>query len=674
MTLTRPIRKLLIANRGEIAVRVMRTARDLGIKTVAVYSEADRDSLFASLADEAIFIGAAAAADSYLNIQRIVDAAKITGADAVHPGYGFLSENPDFADALKAEDIQFLGPSAEAMRAMALKGAAKALMIDAGVPVVPGYHGDDQSNERLRTEALAIGLPVLFKAVAGGGGKGMRIAHTEADILPAIEAARREGQNSFANPALLVEKYLEKPRHIEIQVFGDHHGHVVHLWERDCSLQRRHQKVVEEAPAPGMSPAMRSAMGSAAVRAAEAIGYAGAGTVEFIVDVANGLDGAPFYFMEMNTRLQVEHPVTELITGQDLVAWQIRVVEGLALPMSQEDINAACNGHSVEVRLYAEDPARDFAPQTGKLERFDHETAAALVPNLRIDTGIRSSDDRVTVHYDPMIAKIMAWGDDRLAAIQTLLNGLQTMPIVGLKTNRDFLIQALQHPAFKAGDVDTGFIERFSKWLLATIPPHPADLAMAAALILDESANAEPANPWSRSSAFRLNLPAQDRLTLAWGEETYDLLVEHRDGLLIVRIEDDSIPVRPLPRTDVHSRFEVDGCQEWGRLIESAAGHVTLLTPHGQFDLVHVRPGAVSSEDTEGPGALIAPMPGKILDLNVANGDTVTRGQPLMVMEAMKMEQTLIAARDGIIEDLTVTTGDLVADGALLLTITETPD
>ena len=529
--MAKAIRKLLIANRGEIAVRVIETCQKLSIRTVAVYSDADRDALHVKLADEAIHIGAAAATDSYLVAEKIITAAKRTGADAIHPGYGFLSENPDFAENCAQNDIIFIGPSAASMNAMALKGAAKKLMTEAGVPVVPGYHGDDQSTDILIQEANNIGFPVLIKAVAGGGGKGMRKVFNQDDLPAAIESARREGENSFGNGKLLIEKYIEKPRHIEVQVFGDSDGHAVYLWERDCSLQRRHQKVVEEAPAPGMTTEMRRQMGQAAVKAAESISYTGAGTVEFIVDVANGLQDAPFYFMEMNTRLQVEHPVTELITGQDLVEWQIKIAEGSPLPHSQDEIDLMVTGHALEVRLYAEDANKNFMPSTGKVGLFD--PYAALPSGGRIDAGVMAGDT-VTVHYDPMIAKLIAYGDNRDHAIDVLKQVIAESPVSNLITNRDFLLRAITHPEFVQADLDTAFIERNEADLFVQAALTPETIATASLVILasrEERKQAHGAlSPWEQLDGFQLNLPYKEHLD-------FDIETEDGQQTQIVTVE-----------------------------------------------------------------------------------------------------------------------------------------
>ncbi|NVJ98234.1 MAG: acetyl/propionyl/methylcrotonyl-CoA carboxylase subunit alpha [Alphaproteobacteria bacterium] len=667
--MTRRIKKLLIANRGEIACRVIGTCRQMGIKTVAVYSAVDAHALHVKMADEAVFIGPAPAAESYLVAEKILDAAQRTGADAVHPGYGFLSENPAFAEACANAGITFVGPSADSMRAMALKGAAKKLMEDAGVPVVPGYHGADQSVETLTAEAEKIGYPVLIKAVAGGGGKGMRMVFDAKDLPAAIEAAAREGQNSFGNPELLIEKYIQKPRHIEVQVFGDSDGHAVHLLERDCSLQRRHQKVVEEAPAPGMSTDMRRAMGTAAVKAAEAIGYQGAGTVEFIVDVANGLDGAPFYFMEMNTRLQVEHPVTEMITGQDLVEWQIRVAEGQSLPLSQDEIEVLADGHAVEVRLYAEDPFNNFAPSIGRISLFD--PFADTGPTGRIDAGVQAGDE-VSIHYDPMIGKLIAWGEDRDRAIDALADLVSNTPVAGLTTNRDFLLRALTHPEFRAGDVHTGFIEAHEETLLAKPVTSATDYARAAvAIIAARDVRPHDSDPWSVSDNFRLNLPSSEQLWFDGDDgEVVTAHVSLNGQTIAVTVGDTALNAKCAHLVDGILTYGENGLRK--RLFaEISPSLVTLVSHDNTLTLQrHARDGGADDE-ADGPGTIVAPMPGKILDVKVQDGAPVERGQPLLVMEAMKMEQTINAPRDGIVSGLNLKAGDQVADGAILLTIND---
>ena len=569
------IEKLLIANRGEIARRIIRTCRQMGMATVAVYSDADRDLPFVHEADQAYFIGGAAAKDSYLRADKIIEIARQTGADAIHPGYGFLSENVEFARDVEAAGLIFIGPTPEAISAMALKGAAKALMEAAGVPVTPGYHGEAQDLATLQSEAKRIGYPVLIKAVAGGGGKGMRRVDAASEFEAALISAQREGQNAFANPKVLIEKYITKPRHIEIQLFADRHENVVHLHERDCSLQRRHQKVIEEAPAPHLSPDLRAKMGAAAVAAAKAINYCGAGTVEFIVDVSNGVENAPFYFMEMNTRLQVEHPVTEAITGLDLVEWQIRVAQDEVLPLSQDEI--PLSGHALEVRLYAEDPENDFLPATGRLDRLTFPTTA------RIESAVIEGN-AVTPHYDPMIAKIIVHGRDRTEALIKMKRALLDTRVTGLATNLGFLRRVMVDAEFMAGEIDTGFIARRGAPLLEPWP----DAYEAHGMVPD--------SPFS----------AQDYWWLGQGDYT----------------------------------------------------PIALPTDGGDAD------------DQAHSGQIISPMPGKVIALMVKTGDAVKKGQPLMILEAMKIEHTLKSPFDGVVRESELSLNQQVADKAHLLSLT----
>jgi 3-methylcrotonyl-CoA carboxylase alpha subunit len=664
------IQKLLIANRGEIACRVIATCQRLGIKTVAVFSDVDANALHVEMADEAVHIGPAAASESYLVADKIINAAKLTGADAIHPGYGFLSENPEFSETCAENDIIFVGPSAASMRAMALKGSAKKLMEDANVPVVPGYHGDEQSIEVLSAEATRIGFPVLIKAVAGGGGKGMRKVFAGDDIAAAIEGAKREGENSFGNGKLLIEKLIEMPRHIEIQIFGDSDGNAVHLFERDCSLQRRHQKVVEEAPAPGMSTEMRNAMGNAAVRAAEAINYVGAGTVEFIVDVADGLDGAEFYFMEMNTRLQVEHPVTEMITGQDLVEWQLTVAEGKPLPLSQDELEAHLQGHAVEVRLYAEDPQNDFMPSIGQVGHFD--PFADCVAGGRIDAGVRAGDE-VSIHYDPMIGKLIAWGEDRDQAINTLANLVAETPVTGLVTNRDFLMRALTHPDFQAGKVHTGFIGDNEAALLTAYKPVAADYALAAfAIVASRQNRVATSDPWAQADNFRVNMRATEKLWFdADGEELLTAEMQENDHDFIATIDGEDFEASAVEVSNGVLTLTMHGLRS-RHFCSVTDDTVTIV--HDEKTVVltrHARDGG-GDDDADGPGTITAPMPGKILEIKVQNGDVVAKGDALLVMEAMKMEQTITAPKDGTVKDLLLNEGEHVGDGTVLLTIEET--
>jgi 3-methylcrotonyl-CoA carboxylase alpha subunit len=659
-------KKILIANRGEIACRVIRTARRLGIATVAVYSDADRHALHVAEADEAIRIGPAPAAQSYLVIDNIIEACRRTGAKAVHPGYGFLSENADFVEAVTAGGLTFIGPSAPSIRAMGLKDAAKALMEKAGVPVVPGYHGDEQDAGFLKGVAAQIGYPVLIKARAGGGGKGMRRVESADEFEAALAGAQREGEASFADPRVLIEKYLTRPRHIEVQVFGDTHGNVVHLFERDCSLQRRHQKVIEEAPAPDMTTAMREAMGEAAVTAARAIDYHGAGTIEFIADVSNGLHPDRFYFMEMNTRLQVEHPVTEMITGQDLVEWQLRVAAGEPLPLGQDEL--AIDGWSFEARLYAENAARGFLPATGTLETLDFPEDAA---GARIDTGVRAGD-AITPFYDPMIAKIIVHGETRERALGRLETALAACRITGTVTNARFLLELARDEAFARGDVDTGLIERELARLVAPkdLPHHAATLAALAAMAEDSDRTAKQSSlqdPWQSLGAWRLWDTPLAFVRLLAGDTPLAFRIAHLSGN------------RHEVETD-EAKVSVDGFSKRGDRIEATIdGHTTraraIVTPSavtifiGDAEATFTRPDplAASRDDGAGGDTITAPMPGLVKLVNVAAGDTVSRGQALIVMEAMKMEHTLTAPRDGTIAEVTAKAGDQVEEAAVLL-------
>ena len=674
-------RKLLVANRGEIACRVMRTAHRLGIRTVAVYSDADRDVRHVETAGEAWRLGPAPAAQSYLDIERVIAVAAASGADAVHPGYGFLSENPAFIEACDAAGVVFVGPPAAAVRAMGLKDAAKRVMEAAGVQVVPGYHGEDQDDTELLAHARRIGFPVLVKAVAGGGGKGMRRAGGEAEFGPALEAARREARSSFGDDRVLVERCIERPRHIEIQVFADAHGNAVHLFERDCSLQRRHQKVVEESPAPGMTRAMRAAMGAAAVRAARAIGYRGAGTVEFIADASDGLREDRFWFMEMNTRLQVEHPVTEMVTGTDLVEWQLRVAAGEPLPAAQADLTIA--GHAVEARVYAEDPERGFLPSTGTLA---HMSVPPESRHVRVDRGVREGD-AVTPHYDPMIAKVVAHGENRAAALDRLAAALGRFAIAGVDTNLSFLSRLVADAEFRAGRVDTGLIDRRLDALLARDPVPDAVLALAAmhaaGALADhvridarddapgDTAGAGWRDPWSTSTSWRL-----------WGA-----------GAQTVHLRIDGAPVEArvtFPEAG-GCRVDVGDASVVASLLRRDGGRVTLdlsdrivsarLVSDG--DRLHVvhdgrayavdLPDRTTEDDEAGSATLdvVAPLPGRIVKTAVRRGEAVRRGATLMVLEAMKMELAVEAPRDGVVGAVTVSEGDQVVEGAVLVTFAD---
>ena len=656
--------KILIANRGEIACRVIKTARRRGIKTVAVYSDADRAARHVAMADEAVHIGPSPARDSYLVSDRIIAAARHAGAQAIHPGYGFLSENAGFAEACAKAGIVFIGPPPPAIRAMGSKSEAKKIMEKARVPLVPGYHGDDQSPDLLAKEAERIGFPVLIKASAGGGGKGMRVVEEAAKFADALAGAKREAKASFADDHVLVEKYLTRPRHIEIQVFADGHGDCVYLFERDCSIQRRHQKVIEEAPAPGMEPTRRKAMGEAAVAAAKAIGYRGAGTVEFIADQ----DGT-FYFMEMNTRLQVEHPVTEMITGQDLVEWQLVVAAGGRLPLVQDQL--AIDGHAVEVRLYAEDPARNFLPSTGTLVHLRLPEEGA---HVRVDTGVRQGD-AVTPFYDPMIAKVIVHDRDRTSAMRRMAALMGETEVVGVTTNAQLLKALCSHPAFVGGEVDTGFIERHRDTLFARLrPAEDRMLAVASLARLMEFAPAAPSNdPWDLRNGFRLLDEGHDEVR--WKEGDRDVTViarRRRDGSLglelpggalearVQRGEEGRLAIRLGGDTftaTVVRRPTADGV-DYAVFADGASRTLRLVDP---LDVTQYE--AVSSGDA----AVKAPLPGKIIDLRVKAGDTVSKGQPLLVLEAMKMEHTLAAPADGTIKTVRYAVGEQVVEGAELV-------
>ena len=650
--------KILIANRGEIACRVVKTARKLGIRTVAVFSDADAGARHVAMADEAIHIGGSAARDSYLVVDRILDAVRRTGAQAIHPGYGFLSENAGFAEACGKTGIVFIGPPPSAIRAMGSKSEAKKIMEKARVPLVPGYHGDDQTPALLAKEATRIGFPVLIKASAGGGGKGMRVVEEAGKFEAALEGAKREAKSSFADDHVLVEKYLTRPRHIEIQVFADGHGDCVYLFERDCSIQRRHQKVIEEAPAPNMDPARRRAMGEAAVAAAKAIGYVGAGTVEFIANQ----DGS-FYFMEMNTRLQVEHPVTEAITGQDLVEWQLRVAAGGRLPLKQDELHL--DGHAVEVRLYAEDPARNFLPSTGKLV---HLRLPAEDAHVRVDTGVRQGDT-VTPFYDPMIAKVIVHDRDRASAMRRMAGLMAETEVVGVATNAALLEALCAHPAFVGGEVDTGFIERHRADLFPK--PAPADdrtFAVATLARLADFAVAS-ADPWDLKNGFRLLEIGHDEVR--WLDGEHEVIVRarrHRDGTLgldlpggartaTVRAADDGA----LAITLGDERFEarvVRRDSEYTVFAGKGGRRLRLVDP---LDVTQYEPSAADQT------AVRAPLPGKIIDLKVKPGDSVSKGQRLLVLEAMKMEHTLSAPADGTVKSVRYAVGEQVPEGADLV-------
>jgi 3-methylcrotonyl-CoA carboxylase alpha subunit len=658
--------KILIANRGEIACRVIRTARSMGIATVAVYSDADRESLHVHLADEAVHIGAAPARDSYLLGERILEAARRTGAQAIHPGYGFLSENAAFARACAAAGVVFIGPPAPAIEAMGSKSAAKRIMEAAGVPLVPGYHGDDQSPALLRGAADAMGYPVLLKATAGGGGKGMRQVWSENEFDEALAAARRESLASFGDDTMLVEKYLTRPRHVEVQVFCDGHGNAVYLAERDCSVQRRHQKVIEEAPAPGMSEVLRRQMGETAVRAARAIDYRGAGTVEFLLDA----DGS-FYFMEMNTRLQVEHPVTEMITGQDLVEWQLRVAAGAPLPLRQEEIRL--RGHAFEARVYAEDPDNDFLPATGTLSFLQPPEESA---HVRVDTGVRQGDE-VSVYYDPMIAKLIVWDESRERALQRLAAALAQYRIGGTVTNLDFLYNLATSRPFIEAELDTGFIDRHSELIFHDRHQDlERELPLAAlALLLHQRQAAapratcpDPWSPWRENNAWRLNEPHAHRLTLHCHQQDHSVEVEQRGGHYIVRAAGRETRLQGKLLGDL-LQVDVEGHRQRGTLARTHDGF-TLYLPDGACHFREVRPDTGEADAGSVGAGLTAPMNGTIVALLAETGVAVAKDTPLLVMEAMKMEHTIRAPAAGRVEAFYYQPGELVDGGAELLDFT----
>lgn len=670
-------KSLLIANRGEIAVRIIRTARRMGLRTIAVYSEADANAYHVAEADEAYCIGGAAAAESYLRADAILDACKRSGAEAVHPGYGFLSENAGFAEACEKAGLIFVGPPASAIRAMGLKDAAKALMEMASVPVVPGYHGDNQDAAFLAERAKEIGYPVLIKAVAGGGGKGMRRVNTPDDFEKELKSAQREAGAAFGDERVLVEKYVARPRHIEIQVFADGHGQAVSLYERDCSLQRRHQKVVEEAPAPGMPPEMRKKMGEAAVAAAKAIGYRGAGTVEFIADASDGLQPDGFWFMEMNTRLQVEHPVTEAITGQDLVEWQLRVAAGEHLPLTQDKV--PLKGHAVEVRLYAEDPAKNFFPSTGGLARL---RVPLNMPHVRTDMGVREGDE-VTMFYDPMIGKIIAHGETRLQALRTLKRFLTATEVAGPKTNLGFLINAVGHEAFLKGDIDTGFIDRHIAELVPRGGASPRVLALGAAAHLlmrgaerqkAQAASAEPHSPWAANDGW---VPGGQRGEIlkfnVSGEDVSLTVTPDGAGWRVAGAGEGGIGVSASLSDDGALAATVDGVRVTASCVAKGAGFI-LIHEGIATEFAIADPLDVDVASDADAGALKSPMPGKIVQVLAESGAKVRKGAPLIVMEAMKMEQTLAAGMDTVVASVHVGTGDQVEAGAVLVSFEEAKD
>ena len=660
--------KLLIANRGEIACRVIRTARRMGIASVAIYSDADRSALHVEMADEAWYVGKSEAKNSYLNADAVLDAARKTGADAIHPGYGFLSENAAFCARCLEQGVIFVGPPASAIEAMGSKSAAKSIMAHAGVPLVPGYHGADQDPAHLQNEAENIGYPVLLKAVAGGGGRGMRVVENAQQFGIALDGARREAANAFADDAMLLEKYLQQPRHIEVQIFCDGAGNSVYLFERDCSIQRRHQKILEEAPAPGLDEDLRRRMGDTAVRAARAIDYRGAGTVEFLLDG----DGA-FYFMEMNTRLQVEHPVTEMITGLDLVEWQLRVAAGEHLPLSQADLRM--EGHAFEARIYAEDPARDFLPVSGTLISLKHPAESR---HVRVDSGVRQGDE-ISVYYDPMLAKLVVWDEDRERALRRLIMALAQYRIGGITTNIDFLSVLANSGAFRRAEVDTGFIERHRRELFEQ---HPGDMSRTIPLaglylVLARQREAaqcsaggrDPWSPWNEANGWRLNEPHRQDYTLLIRDEVCELSIEqqHQDNTrsYVIRWGDDTVRVSGELRGDV-LLADLEGHRLRAHIVEHS-GTYSLTTGAGAIQFCLVGADLGGEEPADEQHDLCAPMTGTIVALLVDEGSAVVRDHPLLVLEAMKMEYTLRAPADGRVTGFHYRAGDLVDGGARLL-------
>ncbi|XP_077389285.1 methylcrotonoyl-CoA carboxylase subunit alpha, mitochondrial [Festucalex cinctus] len=668
------IEKVLIANRGEIACRVMRTAKKMGVRSVAVYSDADRHSMHVAMADEAYHIGPPASQQSYLSLEKVLEVAKKSGSHAVHPGYGFLSENTEFAEACKQNGIIFIGPPSSAIRDMGIKSTSKHIMSAAGVPIIGGYHGDDQSNERLQAEAEKIGYPVMIKAVRGGGGKGMRIARSDSDFLEQLESARREARKSFDDDVMLIEKFVEDPRHVEVQVFGDAHGNAVYLFERDCSVQRRHQKIIEEAPGPGINAEVRRQLGEAAVRAAKAVNYVGAGTVEFIMDARHN-----FYFMEMNTRLQVEHPVSEMITGTDLVEWQLRVAAGERLPLLQDDITLT--GHSFEARIYAEDPANDFLPGAGPLL---HLSTPPPDRHTRIETGVRQGDE-VSAHYDPMIAKLVVWGEDRRAALKKLRYCLRQYNIVGLSTNIDFLLSLSGHPRFQAGDVSTSFIPRhYAELFPAPGTPSGATVCQAAlGLLLHERRStqdlagnsADPFSPFGSSSGWRLNTHLHRNLTLQLGDKKVDVIITYnKDGSYTMQLGEELFDVTGELEKEGGASFlhcSVNGVKSRSKLV-ILDNNVHLFSMEGSADVsVPVPKYLAAVSGSAAQGGAVAPMTGTIEKVLVKAGDKVNVGDPLMVMIAMKMEHIIRAPKAGVIGKVFFSEGSQASRHAPLVELEE---
>jgi 3-methylcrotonyl-CoA carboxylase alpha subunit len=646
------IRRLLVANRGEIVCRIARTARRLGVTTIAVYSDADRNAQHVRVADEAYHLGHAAAAMSYLNIDKLIALAKRVGADAVHPGYGFLSENAQFAQACHDAGLIFVGPPASAIKAMGSKSASKAAMAAVGVPVAPGYHGDEQTPQRLAAEAARVGFPLIIKASAGGGGKGMQVVNSAAEVAAAVESAQRLARTAFGDDRLLMERYFPKARHVEVQIFADSHGQTLSLFDRDCSVQRRHQKIIEEAPAPGLRAEVRAAMAHAAVKSAQAVGYIGAGTVEFLVD-----DAQNFYFMEMNTRLQVEHPVTELITGIDLVEWQLRIAQGEPVPRTQADITQ--HGFAVEARLYAEDPARDYLPSVGQIT---HLRWPESVPGLRLDTGVEAGDE-VSTYYDPMLGKIIAWGESRAAAIDLLHRALNEMQVAGVATNRALLSSVLADEEFRAGAVGTDFLQvRRAQLSFGEPQAGHADIALAA--VWCAAKNTANNALWADSSGWRLAAPPSATWRFAEGSADVECSAPNT---YVGRVGEDRYTVRVLARSSQSLHYECqDRVQRISVFDADPKLHFFRDGRHVMLTLVRTDDALLVAGGTE-QGSLLTPLPGTIVAVHVATGQQVIRGTPLVTVEAMKMEHTLTAPYDGVVSRIAYALTDRVQAGAILV-------
>ncbi len=658
--------KILIANRGEIACRIIRTCRRFQIKTVAVYSDADATAQHVLQADEAYHIGGSRPAESYLKADVILAIAKKSGAEAVHPGYGFLSENADFARACEAANIAFIGPTPEAIAAMGSKSAAKALMQAAGVPVVPGYHGESQEPAYLLMQSAIVGYPQLIKAVAGGGGKGMRLVTNQAEFMAQLDSAKRESKNAFNNDAVLIERYIQNPHHIEFQVFGDTHGNYVHLFERECSIQRRHQKILEETPSPFLDEVddlMRDTMGGAAIAAARAIAYRGAGTIEFIAG-----ENREFFFMEMNTRLQVEHPITEMITGEDLVEWQLRVAANEPLPLIQAEV--ITGGHAIEVRICAENPDNDFLPETGVIQHFASPTIRDG-DDVRLDTGVVSGDN-ISIYYDPMVAKLITWGGDRREAIRRMQNALSETAVIGVKTNIGFLQNLLQHPAYLAGKTDTGFIVKHKDTLLTTSTLQIDMLAAACAKVLhDEASSTSIDSPWGTTNGWRLNSSATRKFEFKNSNgETLSCAIELIAGVQTFRYAEAAVPFHFAVRES--GAFDITlGLQKSVVQAVHAGDIFEVITATSRQSLAQFNPYLAKLDSTVNEGRLTAMMPGRVVKLMVAADEAVQKGQPLIIMEAMKMEHTIVSPRDGVIERVSFQVGEMVPADAVLFAFKE---